>query len=108
MAKNKNKNKSANTPKDGLENQPKFQTVGDWFIAQTTEGEIRIKLSVKTKVFRAISELEELAQLFALLDGIGDTRTIKILDELDFQDTSDVVEGFFAAFEAKHKKTPGE
>lgn len=93
-------------PKDS---RPKFMVVGSTFYAQTTEGELRIPLSFKTKLFRSISGLaDETDQVFALLDGIGDKQTAATLDELDIFDTMELVESFFQAFTEKNRARLGE
>jgi hypothetical protein len=95
------------TPEPGT--KPKFLVVEDKLIAQTSNGELKLPLKVKTKVFREIKELpDELDQLFALLDGIGDTETAAALDELDIFETQDVVEKFFEEFQTKAKARVGE
>lgn len=89
--------------------KPKYQVVDDTFVAQSDQGEIRIRLGFKTKLLRQIRETgDEMDQLFALLDGIGDAKTSGQLDELDIFDTTDIVTEYFAAFEAKQNARLGE
>lgn len=86
------------------------RVVGDTFIAETEQGEIRIRLTFKTKLIRAIrkSEDDELDQFLALLDGIGDKRSLAQLDELDFFETQKIVAAFFRAFQEKQGASVGE
>lgn len=89
--------------------KPKYQVVGDTFIAQSEEGEIRVRLRFKTKLIRAIRNAgDELDQFIALLDGIGDKRALEQIDELDIFDTQLLVTEFFKAFEQRQAATVGE
>jgi hypothetical protein len=80
--------------------RPKTMVVGNTFIAQTTDqGEVKVRLIFKTKLIRAIRDKgDELDQFIALLDGIGDKKTIEQLDELDIFETTEIVSKFFTAF----------
>lgn len=87
----------------------KYSVLEDTFIADTSDGELRIPLRFKTKLLRAIRDLADpLDQLFALLDGIGDQQTAEALDELDVFESAELVKEYFDAWEAKHKATVGE
>jgi hypothetical protein len=89
--------------------KPKFQVVEDTFIAQSSEGEIKIPMRFKTKLFRKLRELpDEIDQVFALLDGLGDPHTAEQLDELDLFEMTELVEAFFAEFEKKNEAKLGE
>lgn len=97
---------STRKPPTEIVEKPKYAVVGDTFIAQTEEGEVKIRLRFKTKLLRAIRDNgDSIDQLFALLDGIGDTKTIAQLDELDIFDTTAIVDEFFKAFTAKQEAT---
>lgn len=77
----------------------------------TEQGDIRIRLQFKFKLLRAIraKDIDEVDQLIALLDGIGDTKTIAQLDELDaLEDIPKIVDGFFTAFKEKNEASVGE
>jgi hypothetical protein len=79
--------------------KPKYQVVDDVFVAQSEQGEIKIRLSFKTKLLRSIRDSgDEVDQIFALLDGLGDKKTSAQLDELDIFDTIDLVQEYFKAF----------
>ena len=92
--------------------KPKTMVVGNTFIAQTSDetvGEIRIRLGFKTKLLRAIRDTgDEIDQVFALLDGIGDKKTADQLDELDIFETTEIVTAFFQAFGQKQDARVGE
>lgn len=89
--------------------KPKYQVVDDTFVAQTSEGEVKIRLAFKTKLLRAVRDSgDEVDQVFSLLDGIGDKKTSAQIDELDIFDTMDLVTEFFKAFEAKQNARLGE
>jgi hypothetical protein len=90
--------------------KPKYQVVDDVFIAQTDQGEVKIRLGFKTKLLRSIrnTDGDEIDQIFALLDGIGDKKTSAQIDELDIFDTTDLVSEFFKAFEEKQNARLGE
>lgn len=91
--------------------KPQYAVVDDKFVAQTSEGEIKIPLRVKTGLVRRIRDLpgDELDQLFALLDGIGDKTTPAIIDELDFAtETMPLSREFFVAWAGVQGATPGE
>lgn len=92
------------TTRKAVAEKPKYQTVGDYFVAQSDEGEIKIRLGFKTKLLRAIRDSgDAIDQLFALLDGIGDKKTAEQLDELDYLETTEIVNQFFQAFAAKQE-----
>lgn len=77
----------------------------------TEQGDIRIRLQFKFKLLRAIraKDVEEVDQLIMLLDGIGDQKTLKQLDELDaLEDIPKIVDGFFTAFQEKNEASVGE
>lgn len=89
--------------------KPRHIVVDNVFIADTSEGELRIPLKFKTKLLRSIRDSgDELDQLIALLDGIGDTTSIALIDELDIFETAEHVTKFFEAFQEKHDAAVGE
>ncbi|GAA3947850.1 hypothetical protein [Microbacterium soli] len=89
--------------------KPKHMVVGDTFYTQTPDGELRIPLRFKTKLLRVIRDLpDEIDQLFALLDGLGDKATSEALDELDIFDTTEVAEKYFQAWQEKNEARLGE
>lgn len=89
--------------------KPKFIVVDGVFIAQSSEGEIKIPLKFKTKLFRQIATIDnEIEQVFALLDGIGDQKASDQLDELDIFEMQEVVKEFFAKFQEKSEASLGE
>jgi len=90
--------------------EPEFRIVeNNLHVITTTEGEIVLPLKVKTKVFRALSELDdEMKQLFAMLDDLGDAETPQKLDELDIFETQKIVARFFEEFQAKAQASVGE
>jgi hypothetical protein len=91
-------------------NKPKYFVAGDTFIGQTSDqGELRVKLTFKTKLVRAIRDKgDELDQFIALMDGIGDSKSIAQLDELDIFETTEIVSAFFQAFAQKQDARLGE
>lgn len=89
--------------------KPKYMVVGDAFYAQTDDGELRVPLRFKTKLVRSIRDLEdELDQLFALLEGLGDKSTAEALDELDIFETTEIAEKYFQAWQEKNEARLGE
>lgn len=89
--------------------KPKHMVVGETFYAQTDDGELRIPLRFKTKLVRAISQTDdELDQLFALLEGLGDQGTADALDELDIFETTEIAEKYFQAWQEKNQARLGE
>ena len=90
--------------------KPKFIVIDGVFYAQTSDqGEVRIPLKFKTKLFRAITAItDEVEQVFALLDGIGDKKTADQLDELDIFEMQELVAAFFDEFKAKAEASVGE
>ena len=89
--------------------KPRFFVAGSTFFAQTDEGELRIPLRFKTKLLRQIRDLpDEIDQVFALLDGIGDKATAEKLDELDVLDTTETAAAYFQAWQEKNEARLGE
>lgn len=92
--------------------KPQYQVVDGLFIAQTSEGEVKIRLSFKTKLLRALRrdpDRDEIDQFFGLLEGIGDQKTIAQLDELDFiEEALPLIQGFFDEFAKAQGTTLGE
>lgn len=89
--------------------KPQFIVIDGVFIAQSSEGEIKIPLKFKTKLFRKITAIDdEIEQVFALLDGIGDQKTSEQLDELDIFEMQEVVKEFFEKFKEKSEASLGE
>lgn len=95
-------------PKAG---KPKYMVIGNTFYAQTADGELTIPLAFKTKLLRKLRSTEavdEIDQVFILLDGLGDKKTAEALDELDVFETTAFVSKFFQAWEEKNKASLGE
>lgn len=99
-------------PVPASENRPNYQVVDDVFVFLDKEqGEVRIPLRFKMKLLRQINQLEDqddIDQLFALLDGLGDTRSIEQIDEMDVFDAMELVEAYFGEFEKKNEARLGE
>lgn len=89
---------------------PQFRLVEkNLHVLTSTQGELVLPLQVKTKVFRRISEIDdEMTQLFAILDDLGDEDTPRKLDELDIFETQQIVGRFFDEFAKKAQATVGE
>ncbi|MBF4628892.1 hypothetical protein [Curtobacterium flaccumfaciens] len=98
------------TKKTPASGEPEFRLVeGSLHVITTTQGELVLPLTVKTKVFRQLSEIDdELKQLFAMLDALGDTDTPAKLDELDFFETNQIAARFFDEFAKKAQASLGE
>lgn len=89
--------------------KPKHLVVGETFYTQTSDGELRIPLRFKTKLLRAIRDTgDELDQLFALVNGLGDEATAAALDELDIFETTEIAEKYFQAWQEKNEARLGE
>ncbi len=89
--------------------KPRFFVAGDAFFAQTDDGELKIPLRFKTKLLRSIRDAgDELDQLFALLDGLGDAATAEALDELDIFETTEIATTYFQAWQEKNEARLGE
>lgn len=89
--------------------KPKHFVAGDTFYTQTGDGQLTIPLRFKTKLVRSIRDAgDELDQLFALLDGLGDKTTAERLDELDIFETTEIAERFFQAWQEKNEARLGE
>jgi hypothetical protein len=87
--------------------KPKYMVVGNTFIAQTEEGEIRVLLAWKTKVIRNTPlGLDLLGQLFYLIGE--ESETAKVLDELDIVDAREVADKLFQAFQEKQQARLGK
>lgn len=92
-------------------NKPPYMVVENNFIAQTSQGELKIPLAFKTKILRqlrASEAIDEVDQVFILLDGLGDKKTAEQLDELDVFETITFATTFFQAWEEKNKASMGE
>lgn len=90
---------------------PQFRLIEkNLHVLTSTQGELVLPLQVKTKVFRRISEIDddEMKQLFAMLDELGDADTPRKLDELDIFETQQIVGRFFEEFAKKAQATVGE
>lgn len=90
--------------------KPPFYVVGDTFHAETENGDLALPLRFKTKLVRAIRDVEgdEVDMMFALLDGIGDQDTAAALDELDIFESSRIAGTFFRAWREKQQASVGE
>lgn len=90
--------------------KPQYFVAGSTFFAQTEDGELRIPLRLKTKLVRAIRDLagDELDQMFAILDGIGDAETAAALDELDIFETTGIAMAYFRAWGERQQASVGE
>lgn len=99
-------------PVDPFANRPKHEIVDEKFVWHDKEqGTIRIPLRFKFKLLRIITanqEASEMEQLLALLDGLGDTRSLEQLDELDVFEGLELVSEYFTAFNEKNKASVGE
>lgn len=108
------KKKAAPVP--ASENAPRHQVVDEVFvwIGDGSAEQIRVPLRLKTGTLRMLVRLgkeegaDELDQLFALLDSLGDTHTQELIDDMWLEDTMDLVAAYFGEFEKKHQATPGE
>lgn len=89
--------------------KPKYFVAGDTFFAQTSDGEMKVQLRLKTRLVRAIRQVdEEIDQFFALLDGLGDADTVARLDELDIFETGAIAAAYFQAWQEKNEASLGE
>jgi len=91
--------------------KPRFLVVGTTFIAQTSDGELRIPVRIKTKHIRTIkmgASVDEIDQLNDLLALLGDTATVERLDELDFFETLEIATAFFQAWQDRNEVSLGE
>lgn len=81
----------------------------DTFIADTSDGELQIPLRFKTRLIRAVRELDDpVDQLFTILEGVGDSATAEALDELDFIESLKIADAFFDAWREKNEASLGE
>ena len=90
--------------------KPRFATVEDRFIGQLSAGEVSVPLHFKTKLLRQIrdSKADALDQFFMLLDGIGDARSSRLLDDCDAIETMQFVQEYFRRFEELQQASLGE
>lgn len=87
---------------------PKFMVRDEVFIANTTEGEVRIPLRFKGKILRKLAQLGELQGLYHLIDNVCSEETQERLDEVDNLELTDVTNAFFKEFNKAMQATPGE
>lgn len=99
-------------PIPASENAPRYQVVDGTFVFSDADehGDIRIPMRFKTKLLREVTreDLDEMGQLFALLEGIGSEDVADRLGEMDIFDTMEVVSGFFEEFEKIAEARLGE
>jgi hypothetical protein len=90
--------------------KPKHMVVGETFIAQTSDGELKVPLRFKTRLFRKLvkSDGDEVEQFLDLIEGIGDEATLAKIDELDIAETARMAGVYFTAWREKQRATPGE
>lgn len=90
--------------------KPQFMVVGETFVAQTSDGELKVPLRFKTRVFRELlkSDADEVEQFFLLLDGIGNTETLEKIDELDIFESAKIAAAYFQGWREKQQASPGE
>lgn len=96
--------------KNAPKNKPQFMVVGDTFVAQTADGELKVPLRFKTRLFRQLlkSDADEVEQFFLLLEGIGDDTTLEVIDELDIFESAKIAAAYFQGWKEKQQATPGE
>jgi hypothetical protein len=82
--------------------------IGDTFIAQSEQGEIKIPLTFKTKLIRAMPDdlLDLLDQVYYLC--AGDTKLIARFDELDITESRTIARKMFQAFRERQQARLGE
>jgi hypothetical protein len=97
-------------PKTPAPEKPRFQVVGDTFIAQTEQGELSIRLRFKFKLLRQLRNNggDQIDQIFSLLDGINDQETAERLDELDTFEAIELVVAYFNEFNKRQQASMGE
>lgn len=90
--------------------KPQFMVVGETFVAQTADGELKVPLRFKTKLFRKIlkSDGDEVEMFLDLIEGMGDTDTIEALDELDIFESAKLAAAYFRGWKEKQQASPGE
>jgi hypothetical protein len=87
---------------------PKFMVRDEVFIANTTEGEVRIPLRFKGKILRKLAQLGELPGLYYLIDNACSEETQARLDDVDNIELAEVTAAFFKEFNKSMQATPGE
>jgi len=101
-------------PKTPAPEKPRFQVVGDTFVAQTSDqGELSIRLRFKFKLLRQLratgdTGADQIDQIFTLLDGINDQETAAKLDELDTFEAIELVVAYFNEFNKRQQASLGE
>lgn len=93
--------------------RPKYQTVDQTFIGQTSDGELRVPLRLKTSVMRAARKIgaeggDDIDILFQVLEGIGNAKAQEVLDNLDVLEATEFAEAYFGAYEKMRKASLGE
>lgn len=90
--------------------KPPYMVVGDTFVAQTSDGELKVPLRFKTKLFRKLvkSDADEVEQFMDLIEGIGDSVTLERLDELDIFESAKIAGAYFKGWRARQGSTVGE
>jgi len=82
--------------------KPPYMVVGSTFIAQSEQGDIRIPMAFKTKLFRLMPDnLEPIGMLFHLLEGEQKTRDQ--LDELEFEESREIARNFIKAYNERQQ-----
>lgn len=90
--------------------KPQHMVVGETFVTQTADGELKVPLRFKTKLFRKLlkSDGDEVEQFLDLIEGIGDADTLAAVDELDIFEAAKMAATYFTAWREKQQATPGE
>lgn len=90
--------------------KPPYMVVGDTFIAQTADGELKVPLRFKTKLFRKLVKHtgDEVEMFMDLLEGLGNQDTVDALDELDIFESAQVAGAYFKGWRARQQASVGE
>ena len=90
--------------------KPRFMVVGETFVAQTADGELKVPLRFKTKLFRKLvkSDADEVEMFMDLIEGIGDSSTLNAIDELDIFEAVEIAGAYFKGWKARQQATVGE
>lgn len=90
--------------------KPKYMVVGDSFVAQTSDGELKVPLRFKTKLFRKLVKHtgDEVEMFMDLLEGLGNQDTVDALDELDIFESAQIAGAYFKGWRARQQASVGE
>ena len=77
--------------------KPRYAVVGEHFVGQLSVGEVSLPFRFKTKLLRQVREGggDSVDQIFTILDGIGDQKSQRQLDECDVIETVQFVNRYF-------------